>query len=444
MRLKTGLKVIVFILIFTVSLTAFTNLFITVDDLGYQNIAGFYEERENSLDAVYIGSSNCFTFWNSLLAWEEYGISVYPYSCNSNLFFSTEYIIKEVVKTQPNATFIVNINSLTDGDINIQQFRNLIDSMPFSLNKLALINHLSDIGDYSFSERLEFYLPIIRYHTRWNEISATDFSIELNGLKGASAFDIYLNVSNDITAAYVTTALNAELSNKIVSSTESLLDYCEKEKINVTFVTVPQARGNEYDMSRYNALNTMIQDRGFDVLDLTERLDDIGLDMTKDYYNGAHTNIHGSIKYTYFLSEYLIDKNAFTDKRGNSEYSDWDTAYSKYLKEISPYVLDVEIDSAARTYSLEEPVMEAVLESSQITVSWNKIQNADGYLVYRKTGISSPWEKLTETAECSYTDISFEDGKTFYYTVVPFLVDENVQYYGDFNYGGVSVSLENI
>ena len=119
MRVRIALKTIIFILIFTVTLTTITGVLVTVDSLGYQNIASFYEEPEGLLDAVYIGSSNCFVFWNSLLAWEEYGISVFPYACNSNLFYSTEYLIKEAKKTQPDALFIVNINSLTDGEVNI-------------------------------------------------------------------------------------------------------------------------------------------------------------------------------------------------------------------------------------------------------------------------------------------------------------------------------------
>ena len=35
------------------------------DYRNYQTIGGFYHESENSLDAVYLGSSNCYAFWNA-------------------------------------------------------------------------------------------------------------------------------------------------------------------------------------------------------------------------------------------------------------------------------------------------------------------------------------------------------------------------------------------
>lgn len=440
MRLKITLKTTIFILVFAITLTAITGVLVTVDNMGYQNIAGFYEEPNNSLDAVYIGSSNCFVFWNSLLAWEEYGISVYPYACNSNLFYSTEYLIKEAKKTQPDALFIVNINSLTDGEVNIQQFRNLIDCMPFSLNKLALINHLADIGDYSFSERLEFYFPIIRYHTRWTEISTSDFSSEYNGLKGASTFETYLKTSNDVTSTYVTTDAKANLSDKLVSSTESLLDYCDEENVNVLFVTVPQSRGNEYDMSRYNAVNAMIEERGYTVLDLTERIGEMDIDMATDYYNGGHTNIHGSIKLTYFLSEYLIEHYGFTDKRNNDDYSSWNRSYEEYADIIAPYILDFETDSGVRTDLLEAPTLEFEKNNADGILSWNSIAEADGYIVYLKTSSDSAWERLAETTEVNYTVLLPKEEETHYYTVVPFLEDNGCKYYGDYFYEGIELT----
>ena len=98
-------------------------------------MSGIYEEPENSLDAVYIGSSNCYAFWNPNIAWEEYGIAVYPYCCSTQPLLATEYLIKEARKTQPNAVYIVNINTLGDAVSDVVIHR-LLDFMPLSKNKL--------------------------------------------------------------------------------------------------------------------------------------------------------------------------------------------------------------------------------------------------------------------------------------------------------------------
>ncbi len=441
MKLKITIKIIIFILLFVISLSAVTGVFVTVDRFGLQNITGFYEEPEDSLDAVYIGSSNCFCFWNSLVAWEEYGISVYPYACNSNLFYSTEYLIKEAKKTQPNAVFIVNINSLTDGEVNLKEFRNLIDSMPFSLNKLALIKHLADVGDYSFEDSLEFYLPIIRYHSRWNIISKSDFNTKLDRLKGAGLFDVYLERIEDVSGSYVTTDKKAELVDKLVSSTESLLDYCDEEKVKVVFVTVPQSRGNEYDMSRYNALNELISKRGYPVLDLTEKIDEMDINLSTDYYNGHHTNIHGSIKFTYYLSEYLIKNYGFKDKRQEKAYSSWNDAYKRYAESIAPYVIDFELDSEHRDFTLMAPNnLKASANKSTVTVSWERVSGADGYAVYRRIG-NGAWSLINETVKTNYLDTPVNKKNTYYYTVVPYKIVDGEKIYGNYLYNGIKVNV---
>ena len=440
MKLKNTFKIIAFILVFVVLITSLTGAFVTVDSLGYQCIAGFYEEPEDSLDAVYIGSSNVIEYWNSLFAWEEYGISVYPYACSNNTFYSTEYLIKEARKTQPDAVFVVNTNSVTDGEINLQQFRKIIDCMPFSFNKLALINHLADVGDYSFEDSLEYYLPLIRYHSRWNEIDKSDFSKELNGYKGSSVYTPYFKGIEDVSSSYVATDKKSTLSEKLVSSTESLLDYCDRENVKVVFVTVPQARGKEYDVSRSNALNAMIEERGYPVLDLTERAEEMGIDYATDFYNKRHTNIHGSIKLTYYMSEYLIENYGFKDKRNDKNYSEWNTSYEKYAEKISPYVLDFETDAGVRTDALEAPKLWIKEDADKTTLCWSKIEKATGYVVYRKQSAESAWEKLSETTDVNYA-VSMPDGEeTHYYTVVPFLEENGSKYYGDFSYQGIQLT----
>lgn len=383
MKLKILIKSIVFAVLFALILSTVNHALVERDDMGYQNISGFYEEPNNTLDAVYVGSSNCFVFWNSLLAWKEYGISVYPYACNSNLFFSTKYLIKEARKTQPDATFIVNINSLNEGEVNLQQMRNLIDNMPLSLNKLMLIRHMSNIGDYSFEDRLEFYFPNIRYHSRWSEVTSEDLDMELNGLKGASIYKPYLTISEDVSSSYNTTEEETTLSEKIISSTEDLLDYCDKENVKVLFVTVPQAKSDN-EMSRYNALNAMIEERGYPVLNLNDHMEEMGIDIKTDFYNNKHTNIHGSVKLTKYLSEYLIENYHFTDKRENPDYISWNEAYDEYKEKIAPYVLDLEMDFELRANDLEAPVIRRYKYTDYASIRWDTVQGAEGYAIYKK------------------------------------------------------------
>ena len=80
-----------------------------------------------------------------------------------------------------------------------------------------------------------------------------------------------------------------------------------------------------------------------------------------------------------------------------------------------------------------------------IDISWNKVSNADGYRVYRKTANSS-WTKLsdvTSNTTITYTDKTVASGTTYYYTVRAYKVYEGKTVFGGFDNNGVNAVFKN-
>ncbi len=425
---KAALFLLIFILLF-LGVSKVMNS--TEDYNNYQWIRGFYEEPERSLDAVYIGSSTCFAYWNPLYAWENYGIAVYPYTCNSQHFITTEYLIREVRKTQPDALIIVNTNTIDENKLAVEKYHELLDNMPPSLNKLRLTRRLCRVSGFTAKESLELYVPLYRFHARWNELHANDFYFPLNGLKGASDYLTYKDKRTDISALYASSSHTAPLADFITDSAESLMDYCETEGVRILFVTVPRVE-SEQRRQKINTLNDMLRARGFDTLDLTEQTGPLKLDLSQDFYNKGHTYIHGSIKYTAFLSEYLIERYGLADKRGEARYASWDEGVKKYSGTMRTYTLDIERDVHRRTLSLERPKdLEIKAAPSGVDLSWSPVAGADGYLVYHRPK-GKAWTLLAELAD---TRLSGAAGKeTDDYTVVPFCGSGEERLYGCFDY----------
>lgn len=438
---KNVLKAAAFLLLFVLCFQPVSRLFSQpADRRNYQWIAGFYEEPENSLDAVYIGSSNCYAFWNPLLAWESHGITVYPYACNDQPFAATSYLITEVHKTQPEALIIVNLNSLRDTVISVNNMHYLLDNMPLSWNKLQLTRYLCREDGLSLSESMEFYLPIIRYHERWSELDQKDFDFTFNGLKGASNYASHLQTSQDITQRYKTGTEPMEPEAEVVQLVDDLLDYCDENQVNILFVTVPRAESKEDTVDAFLYLNQRIRDRGYPVLDLMDKVDEIGIETAKDYYNDQHTNIHGSIKFTRYLSDYLVENYGFRNKRGDARYESWDAGREKYAGYMDAQVLDLEYDGSERDYTLTEPAsLKAKKQEGTIAVTWQPVEGAEGYAVYKKTG-SGRWKRAAEVTEPAWTDTQPAEETTITYRVVPVRFgDGGAPCYGKFAYKGVSI-----
>lgn len=253
MSKKTVLKASVFLLAFVVVFQYISRLMIDSDSdfHTYQRIDGFFNERDNSLDAVYIGGSVVHTYWVAPVAWERYGMTVYPFSCSEHPLAAAEYWIKDARKTQPNALYIINTDTIGT-DFSESVIHKVSDFFRPSVNKLQMINRLLELSGYSKTESLEFFFPILRYHSHWPKLSEINFEHELNGLKGGRINSGYLSASADFSENLCSTTRRLELDARLQEVLESLLAYCDSENINALFVNAPRMIGDEARLAQYN------------------------------------------------------------------------------------------------------------------------------------------------------------------------------------------------
>lgn len=351
MNKKNWLKLGLFLTIFCILFSKISLIFTFENDKNnYHWISGFFEEKKDSLDVVFVGSSDVYAFWQAPLAYESYGVTSYPLSCDSQPFIAARYLIDDARKQQPDALYVVVINTLVPisrEDDNFSEPSTLhfvLDYYPLSSNKLKLTWRLTDLGNYSYSDRLEFFLPIIRYHSVWYRLSETNFNFSFLPFKGGDTYDFFLNRETDISDSYHSSSTTATLDETRYETVIELLKYCKEKNLNVLFVTMPRASSEE-TAAIYNATEELIESYDFPVLDLMDKVDELGLDLTKDYYNKYHTNIHGSIKVTNYIAKYLVDNYGFTDKRNTANLEDWENAVKSYHEIIDPYLTSDELNA---------------------------------------------------------------------------------------------------
>ena len=97
---KSIIKTIAFLLIL------FTSLYFTDSALrlkssdGIYSLKKFYEQDENSIDVLILGSSHAFENFNTGVLWEEQGIASYVLGGSWQPVWNTYYYLKEALKTQ--------------------------------------------------------------------------------------------------------------------------------------------------------------------------------------------------------------------------------------------------------------------------------------------------------------------------------------------------------
>lgn len=322
----------------------------------------------------------------------------------------------------------------------------LVDYLPMSKNKLDIIDDLTKAQGVTGIDKLEYYFPMIRFHSGWSGLSSASFDYKLNGLKGAVRYPDFLNTAFNVTKSFAVTDDRAAMTDAQKEVVEDLLLYCEEEHVRVLFVFVPQAIKDQEMLGQINTITDEAAARGFDVLNLQSHTDEIELDLKTDFYNVRHTNLHGCIKYMYYLGQYLRDHYDFVDKRGNEAYAGWDASAEKYMEIIRKYATDFELEHQPRDYGLEAPSLSISVKKKGITIKWSATDGAEEYLIYRKnTGnAAKPWELLDRAGAdaVSYQDQTIKKNTKYYYTVVPVRRQDGIVVYGKFDAKGVNGKLQ--
>ena len=99
MKFKIYISTILFILImiFNATILSVITTERTSENAG---LRAFYQETENSIDAVFIGPSSTFTAFLPPIAWNNYGITTSVYAIPNMTTGQYIYAVKEVIKRQ--------------------------------------------------------------------------------------------------------------------------------------------------------------------------------------------------------------------------------------------------------------------------------------------------------------------------------------------------------
>lgn len=448
-NISPWIKALVFLLLLLSLVLSLQGIFYGGDiSNNYLSVSSFHDEPRDTLDAVYIGGSNVYYFWQPSLAWQEYGMAVYSLSTASMPARAFRYVIEEARKTQPDALFIVSLNSLKTDMVNQIGLHSTVDCMPMSGTKIRMVRELAPEAGLTGLEQLECYFPGLRFHASWPELDSSQFTHRTYHMKGTATHLGYLRRSGINEARFFATEARLPLDETQSAILTALLDYCASEQIRVLFTLCPQAFENESDYAELNTAVDTVRERGFEVLDLRGAVDDMDLDLRRDYLDLRHTNVHGALKYTHYLGAWLRERYGFADKRGDPAYASWDAAAEEYEQIIAPYALDFERDHAPRAYELEAPrLTEARATGCSFRLTWTPSEGADGYRLYRKQVLSaeapeSPAEAAwvcvadldADTLTCMDRDLALNTGYT--YTVAPYLLRDGEKRFGPFDYAG--------
>ena len=289
----------------------------------------FYNEKENSLDMVLIGSSAVRADFIPTKAYENYGIRSFDSTIDHMPLAATEFMIEEVLKYQTPEVLVIDINGITycDEATTEEKSRGFVDCLRQGKNKDNAYNSLYKDANW------EDELPFIKYHSNYNSLVKClkfkdlyeRYGSNATLLKGytSNPTNVYKKEQEDLLDPSTITK-KQEFNEYELHVTTRVLNYCDqvKDEVKIIFVRMPRLtvlNESEEEIPFINTFADMITARGYEYLDFCSDYANY-VDGATDFNDRTHLNIFGAEKFTNYFCELIETKHQF-NKEARSE--DW-------------------------------------------------------------------------------------------------------------------------
>lgn len=295
-------------------------------------VAEYYREEKDH-DVIFIGDCEVYENFSPVKLWEEYGINSYIRGSAEQYIWQSYYLLEDTLRYETPDVVVFNIQSLQFNESQNEAYNRMsIEGMKWSPAKVGVI--LASMKEEEHF--LDYVFPLLRYHTRWSELSATDFEY-LFKTKRVSHNGYYMRVD-------VRPAENVpegrplgdySFGDKAWEYLDKMDALCREKGMELLLIKAPSLYPYWYPQWE-EQVEAYAEEHGRRYLNFLELGAETGIDYTTDTYDaGLHMNLSGAEKLSVWLGRYLQEEFALADRRGEAALAaEWEEKISAYNAEI--------------------------------------------------------------------------------------------------------------
>lgn len=326
------------------------------ENQGWRNLA-YLEEPSGSIDVLFIGSSPFYAGITPMILWKESGITSINFGKSGNMPLVNYYQALYALETQTPKLVILDFNCIcldrrADTDESWENVNRMIaDTFPSWKWKNAFITGMKK--DNPNQDILSYYFPLLRYHSRWDQLTRDDFVVNNSYqeyLKGA----LFAHWPTEEVIEYDPGNMFEEFTEEEPVAEYSynyyrkIIDLCHEKGIEVAVLSCPEEdrfdiEAHQKSFRTYNTMERVTNELGLNYYNMNrpEIWEKYGFVEAEDFYNSAHMNWHGSIKLSAAIAPILQADYGLPDHRGDPAYSawddDWNAFYADYRAELAEF-----------------------------------------------------------------------------------------------------------
>lgn len=292
-----------------------------------------YYDDPTDHNVVFIGDCELYENISPVYLWENYGINSYIRGSAQQLIWQSYYLAEETVKMEHPDVIVFNVLSMKYNEPQNEAYNRMtLDGMKWSSSKVNSIK-ASMTDEENF---IDYVFPILRYHSRWSDLSAEDFKYMFHRDK-VSFNGYYMRV--DVKAAENVPEgrplADYQFGDNSYYYLDKLTKLCKENDVKLVLVKAPTLYPYWYDewdqqIKDYASAN------GLDYINFLELQDELGLDWSQDTYDGGlHLNLAGAEKLSDYVGNMLTTEYGIPDRRDESALNAyWDKVIERYNAEI--------------------------------------------------------------------------------------------------------------
>lgn len=275
-------------------------------------VSEYYDEIKNH-DVLFVGDCEVYTNFSPKVLWEEYGIHSYVRGSANQLIWHSYYLLKEMLKVERPKVVVFNVLAMKYGSPTKEEYNRMtLDGMRWSKEKIDSI-FASMLKEEHF---IEYVFPILRFHSRWNDLSEQDFKYFFS--KKKVSHNGYLMNADIRPAGSVpigTPLGDYHFSENSYQYLDKMAKLCEEKGVELVLIKAPILYPYWYE-EWDGQMEAYAKKRGLRYYNFLKSLEESGIDFAKDTYDrGLHLNVYGAEKLSRYFGRILRDNMGIEDRR---------------------------------------------------------------------------------------------------------------------------------
>lgn len=280
-------------------------------------IAEYYQE-ETDHDVVFIGDCEVYENFSPDTLWQEYGITSYIRGSAQQLIWQSYYLMEETLRYETPKVIVFNVLSMKYDEPQSEAYNRMsLDGMKLSPQKIASIQSSMTQEE----SMLSYLLPLLRYHSRWNELSWEDVAYWFHrDTVSDSGYLMNVEVRPAQSVPTGKPLANYQFSDICYQYLDKMADLCQEHGVQLVLIKAPSLYPYWYDQWE-EQMEEYAASRGLPYINFLELTDEIGIDFDTDTYDsGLHLNLYGAEKMSHWFGAWLTENCPVADRRGQSPY----------------------------------------------------------------------------------------------------------------------------